>query len=45
MNGLRLTLTNDEAYRLVVRVAAGELDDVRSIASVLEGEAAPRRSA
>jgi death-on-curing protein len=36
MNGLRLTLTNDEAYRLVMSVATGELDDVAAIASVLE---------
>lgn len=45
INGLRLTLTNDEAYRLVVRVAAGELDDVPSIAAVLERGTAPRASA
>ncbi|MEA2222623.1 MAG: death on curing protein [Solirubrobacteraceae bacterium] len=36
MNGLRLTLTNDEAYRLVMSVATGELDDVAAIAPVLE---------
>jgi death-on-curing protein len=36
MNGLRLTLTNDEAYRLVMSVASGELDDVAAIAAVLE---------
>ena len=35
MNGLRLTLTNDEAYDLVMAVAAGELDDVAKIASML----------
>src|SRR4051812_4482116 len=28
MNGLRLTLTNDEAYDLVISVAAGKLDSV-----------------
>ena len=32
INGRRLTLSNDEAYRLVMDVAAGHLDDVRSIA-------------
>jgi prophage maintenance system killer protein len=36
MNGRRLTLTNDEAYRLVSSVATGELDDVNAIAAVLE---------
>ena len=33
MNGMRLELTNDEAYDLVVRVATGELDEVAAIAS------------
>jgi death-on-curing protein len=33
---VRLTLTNDEAYDLVIGVASGKLDDVRTIASVLE---------
>ena len=32
MNGHRLTITNDEAYDLVIAVAAGDLDDVPSIA-------------
>jgi death-on-curing protein len=36
LNGLRLTLSNDEAYELVIAVAAGELDDVDSIARRLE---------
>jgi death-on-curing protein len=36
MNGQRLTLTNDEAYRLIVSVATGELDEVAEIAAVLE---------
>lgn len=35
MNGLRLTLSNDEAYELVMGVATGELDDVESIAARL----------
>ena len=36
LNGMRLTLTNDEAYDLVIGVASGKLDDVQTIASVLE---------
>jgi death on curing protein len=35
INGQRLTLTNAEAYDLIVAVAAGELDDVGVIADVL----------
>jgi death-on-curing protein len=35
MNGFRLTLSNDEAYDLVIGVATGELEDVSEIASVL----------
>ena len=31
MNGWRLTLSNDEAYDLVMAVATGELDDVARI--------------
>jgi death-on-curing protein len=42
MNGVRLTLSNDEAYELVMRVATGELDEVRDIASALERGTAPR---
>lgn len=36
LNGLRLTLSNDEAYDLVIAVAAGQLDDVEGIAARLE---------
>lgn len=36
VNGRRLTLTNDEAYDLVISVATGELDEVSEIASRLE---------
>ncbi len=43
VNGLRLTLANDEAYDLVMRVATGELEDVPSIAALLEGGTEPRR--
>lgn len=42
MNGLRLTLTNDEAYRLLMSVATGELDDVSAISSALELGTEPR---
>lgn len=35
VNGRRLTLTNDEAYDLVIAVAAGKLDSVPEIADVL----------
>ena len=36
MNGLRLTLTNDEAYELVMRVATSELEDIQALAGALE---------
>ena len=36
LNGYRLTLSNDEAYDLVIAVSSGELDDVESITSRLE---------
>ncbi|MGO9892132.1 MAG: type II toxin-antitoxin system death-on-curing family toxin [Solirubrobacteraceae bacterium] len=42
VNGMRLTLTNDEAYDLVIDVASGELDDVPTIASVLEASTEER---
>lgn len=32
MNGLRLRLTNDEAYDLIYGIAPGELNDVNDIA-------------
>ena len=41
-NGLRLTLTNDEAYTLVMRVAAGQQSDITQIATLLEQDTAPR---
>jgi death on curing protein len=43
LNGRRLTLTNDQAYDLVMSVAAGQLDDVDTIATVLERGTQPRR--
>lgn len=42
INGMRLTLTNDEAYDLVIDVAGGALDDVPTIASVLEASSEER---
>ena len=42
MNGIRLTLTNDRAYDLVIDVASGEHKDVPTIASVLEASTEPR---
>ena len=36
LNGMRLTLTNDEAYDVVISVAAGDIDDVSTIAAHLE---------
>ena len=35
INGRRLTLTNDAAYDLVMRVASGDLDSVEDIAAIL----------
>jgi death-on-curing protein len=35
VNGRRLTLTNDEAYDLVIAVATGELDQVADITLIL----------
>jgi death-on-curing protein len=43
LNGLRLTMSNDEAYELIMAVAAGELDDVEQIARRLEAGTAPSR--
>ena len=43
LNGRRLTLTNDEAYELVMSVAAGQFDTVDAIAAVLQGATQPRR--
>jgi death-on-curing protein len=42
LNGRRLTLTNDQAYDLVIKVAAGELDQVEEIAAILQAATAPR---
>jgi len=42
MNGMRLTVTNDQVYDLVMDVASGRLNDVATIASVLEASTEPR---
>ena len=42
INGRRLTLTNDEAYDLIMRVAEGKLDSVDDIAAVLATATKPR---
>lgn len=42
VNGQRLTLTNDEAYELVMGVATGQVDDVSDIAAVLRAATEPR---
>ena len=36
LNGRRLTLTNDEAYELVMSVASGRLDTVDDITAILQ---------
>ena len=43
INGHRLTLSNKEAYDLVIAVATGALDDVDAIAKVLCERTGPRR--
>jgi len=44
MNGIRLTLSNAEAYDLVIGVATGAVDDAATIAAVLESNSEPRAS-
>jgi death-on-curing protein len=43
LNGRRLTLTNDEAYMLIIEVASGQLDDVADIAEHLRQGSESRR--
>lgn len=43
VNGRRLTLTNDEAYDLVMSTASGALDSVEDITKILEGATRSRR--
>lgn len=42
VNGRRLTLTNDEAYELIMAVASGDLDSVDEITKRLRPATAPR---
>ena len=42
LNGRRLTLTNDQAYDLVMKVAAGELDQVEEIAAIAQAATVAR---
>lgn len=42
VNGRRLTLTNDEAYELIVGIVDGSLDDVAQIAGVIGAANEPR---
>ncbi len=42
VNGLRLTMTNDEAYDFIISLVVGELDEVVDIAAILEGATEPR---
>jgi death on curing protein len=44
MNGIRLTLSNDEAYDLVISVATGALEDVSRIAAPLQTGSEPSPS-
>jgi death-on-curing protein len=41
MNGIRLTLSNDEAYDVVLSVATGALEDVSNIAPALQAGSEP----
>lgn len=41
-NGSRLTMTNDDAYALVMSVASGDRNDIAQIASLLEHGTSPR---
>ncbi len=43
LNGRRLTFTNDQAYDLVMKVAAGDLDQVEEISAILQGATASRQ--
>jgi len=42
VNGRRLTLTNDEAYHLVMEVAAGQLHEVAALADTISAGSEPR---
>lgn len=42
VNGVRLTLTNDEAYKVVMAVAAGQLDDIPELSERIRNGSQPR---
>ncbi len=42
VNGRRLTLTNDEAYHLVIGVAAGQRHEIADLADTLRAGSEPR---
>ncbi|HIV58125.1 MAG TPA: type II toxin-antitoxin system death-on-curing family toxin [Candidatus Stackebrandtia faecavium] len=42
INGRRLTLTNDEAYDLVIGVATGDLDDIPELGKKITDGSQPR---
>ena len=42
INGRRLTLTNDEAYHVVMEVSSGRLHEVGELAGVIRGGSEPR---
>ena len=43
VNGLRLTMSNDEPYALIIEIATGDLDSVQAIADVLGRHTESRR--
>lgn len=42
VNGKRLTISNDQAYEMIMAVASGDLDDVSAIANYLRDATEPR---
>ena len=42
MNGLRLTMTNDEAYNFTIKVSTGEFESVAAIAAAIRESSEPR---
>lgn len=42
INGVRLTLTNDQAYELVMAVAAGQLNEIPELAERIRDGSRPR---
>jgi death-on-curing protein len=42
INGVRLTLTNDEAYELVMTVATGQLNEISKLADQIRAGSDPR---